>query len=50
MSTQFEIWLIGYLFTMGLRADKDDGALVIIILFFVWPNVLGVQIRKQFFK
>jgi len=45
------LWVVGFLFSMGLTLDNleynRDGAIDIAILAVAWPVVLGNQIRKK---
>lgn len=42
------IWIIGYLFTLGVASNmKEDGeAWTIIFFMFAWPFILGIVARK----
>lgn len=45
------IWVIGFLFSMGLCLDRlnytAEGAGEVLLLLFAWPIVLGNQVRKK---
>lgn len=43
-----ELWLAGFLFTMGLVSDEDDKVewYHIALTLLVWPLILGAEIRK----
>lgn len=42
----FEIWIIGFMFTLGLLFDDGDKWYHLVLGFFVWPLLLGIFIRK----
>lgn len=43
-------WFTGYMFATGLCFDNTkgkEGALVALAMLFVWPLILGCEIRKK---
>ena len=47
---EYEIWVIGYLFTIGMSEDPNPPWKDRLIEFFLWPAVLGSCLRLRINK
>ena len=42
----FELWVCGFMFTVGLCFDDEDKLYHVALTFLLWPVVLGEEIRR----